>query len=280
MVRFFVSLQLFGLGNSSLNSDSSSLDQNEYSASSASSLANAGSSPDASKPGLSGRSLIRMLQEDQYTTTVEAVVTNVICNEAGVELGGDCGYCANASGSTCKIGDAVGVCELSKDWKNKCVAVICGENKDGDKLGGVCGYCENASGSTCEIGGAVGVCKLEDWENKCVSNKCAMQKNDVLGYNLWGGFFLPLAICVSAFINLIRAGVSEIYLHMKDGKGSELVEDEPAGDDCAMTVNDIIPTPVYNSRLDIMGKLMAIFFTALINLFMYIPKTLETWLTT
>jgi len=289
MVRFFVSLQLFGLGNSSLNSDSSSLDQNEYSASSASSLANAGSSPDASKPGLPGRSLIRMLQDQAGTVTVagETValggepVTNVatvICEEAGVELGGDCALCMNQSGK-CKIGDAVGVCKL-EGWKNKCVAVICGENKDGDKLGGDCVYCENASGSTCKIANAVGVCKLEGWKNKCVSNKCAMQKNDVLGYNLWGGFFLPLAICVSAFINLIRAGVSEIYLHMKDGKGSELVEDEPAGDDCAMTVNDIIPTPVYNSRLDIMGKLMAIFFTALINLFMYIPKTLETWLTT
>jgi len=76
MMRFFVLLQLFGLGNSFLNSDSNSLDdQNEYSASSASSLANAGSSPDASKPGLPGRSLIRMLSEDVSSAETEEVAT-------------------------------------------------------------------------------------------------------------------------------------------------------------------------------------------------------------
>jgi len=84
MVRFFVSLQLFGLGNSSLNSDSSSLDQNEYSASSASSLANAGSSPDASKPGLPGRSLIRMLDETTAATAgLAAAVEDQGASEGG-----------------------------------------------------------------------------------------------------------------------------------------------------------------------------------------------------
>jgi len=76
MMRFFVLLQLFGLGNSFLNSDSNSLDdQNEYSASSASSLANASSSPDASKPGLPGRSLIRMLEDESSTAETEEVAT-------------------------------------------------------------------------------------------------------------------------------------------------------------------------------------------------------------
>jgi len=82
MMRFFVLLQLFGLGNSFLNSDSNSLDdQNEYSASSASSLANASSSPDASKPGLPGRSLIRMLEDAGTTDTEVTEVTGSILNK-------------------------------------------------------------------------------------------------------------------------------------------------------------------------------------------------------